>query len=103
MTADESVMADEEELFSADADDELVSDRVADLVEYLVVSLVDDPDSISIEVVDGEASSTIEVHVNPDDVGKVIGRHGRVIKAIRTLARARAAQGNAVADVEIIG
>lgn len=102
MAADESVGCDDE-VFASGPDDELVSDRVADLVEYLVASLVDDPDAISIEVVDGQASSTIEVHVNPDDVGKVIGRHGRVIKAIRTLARARAAQGGAIADVEIIG
>lgn len=81
----------------------LASDNVADLVEYLVVSLVDNPEAITIDVTDDEGSSLIEVHVDPNDVGKVIGRHGRVIKAIRTLARACAARDSLVADVEVIG
>ena len=67
------------------------SDRIADLVEYLVVQIVDDPDSVSLEVIDGDDASTIEVSVAEDDVAKVIGRRGRTIKAIRTLARALAA------------
>lgn len=81
----------------------LASDNVADLVEYLVTSLVDNPEAIAIDVTDDEGSSLIEVHVDPNDVGKVIGRHGRVIKAIRTLARACAARDSLVADVEVIG
>lgn len=81
----------------------LPSDNVADLVEYLVVALVDNPDAITIDVTDGEGTSLIEVRVDPADVGKVIGRHGRVIKAVRTLARACAARDDLVADVEVIG
>lgn len=81
----------------------LASDNVADLVEYLVSSLVDNPEAISIDVTDGEGTSLIEVHVDAEDVGKVIGRHGRVIKAIRTLARACAARDELIADVEVIG
>ena len=81
----------------------LPSDNVADLVEYLVVSLADKPDAIAIDVTDGDGTSLIEVHVDPDDVGKVIGRHGRLIKAVRTLARACAARDSLVADVEVIG
>lgn len=65
----------------------MLSDRIADLVEYLVVQIVDDPDSVSLEVIDGDDASTIEVSVAEDDVAKVIGRRGRTIKAIRTLAR----------------
>ena len=84
-------------------DGPLPSDNVADLVEYLVAALVDNPDAIAIDVTDGEGSSLIEVHVDPEDVGKVIGRHGRVIKAVRTLARACAARDDLVADVEVIG
>lgn len=84
-------------------DGPLPSDNVADLVEYLVAALVDNPDAIAIDVTDGEATSLIEVHVDPEDVGKVIGRHGRVIKAVRTLARACAARDDLVADVEVIG
>ena len=84
-------------------DGPLPSDNVADLVEYLVAALVDNPDAIAIDVTDGEGTSLIEVHVDPEDVGKLIGRHGRVIKADRTLARACAARDDLVADVEVIG
>ena len=88
---------------SAPEDEELVSDRIADLVEYLVVSIVDDTDSVSLEVIDGEASSTSEVSVADDDVAKVIGRHGRTIKAIRTLSRALAARLGTSVEVEVLG
>ncbi len=83
--------------------EELVSDRIADLVEYLVVSIVDDPGAVSLEVVDAAASSTIEVSVAADDVAKVIGRRGRTIKAIRTLARALAARLGTGVEVEVLG
>ena len=83
--------------------EEMISDRIADLVEYLVVNIVDDADAVSLEVIDGEASSTIEVSVAIDDVAKVIGRHGRTIKAIRTLARALAARLGTSVEVEVLG
>ena len=76
----------------------LLSDRIADLVEYLIVNIVDDVDSVSLEVIDGADSSTIEV-----TVAKVIGRHGRTIKAIRTLARALAARLGTSVEVEVLG
>lgn len=82
---------------------EMLSDRIAHLVEYLVVNIVDDADAVSLEVIDGEASSTIEVNVADDDVAKVIGRHGRTIKAIRTLARALAARLGTSVEVEVMG
>ncbi|WP_179184925.1 KH domain-containing protein [Collinsella vaginalis] len=81
----------------------LLSDRIADLVEYLVLNIVDDPDGVSLEVIDGEDSSTIEITVAADDVAKVIGRHGRTIKAIRTLARALAARLGTSVEVEVLG
>ena len=80
----------------------MLSDRIADLVEYLVVQIVDDPDSVSLEVIDGDDASTIEVSVAEDDVAKVIGR-GRTIKAIRTLARALAARLDTAVEVEVLG
>ena len=83
--------------------EEMISDRIADLVEYLVVNIVDDADAVSLEVIDGEASSTIEVSVATDDVAKVIGRHGRTIKAIRTLARALGARLGTSVEVEVLG
>lgn len=52
---------------------------------------------------DSDESSLIEVHVDSEDVGKVVGRHGRVIKSIRTLARACAARDEINAEVEVVG
>jgi predicted RNA-binding protein YlqC (UPF0109 family) len=73
------------------------------LVEYLVTSLVEHPDEVRIEKRVGAETTTYEVSVNPDDTGKVIGRQGRVIKAIRVLVRAAASADDADATVEVIG
>ena len=80
-----------------------LSDRIADLVEYLVISIVDDEDAVSLEVIDGEDASVIEITVAEPDVAKVIGRHGRTIKALRTLARALAARLGTAVEVEVLG
>ena len=92
-----------DEAIDATEAEELVSDRIADLVEYLVCCIVDDADGVSLEVIDGADSSTIEVTVAEGDVAKVIGRHGRTIKAIRTLARALAARLDTSVEVEVLG
>ncbi len=92
-----------EELTEELEGEELLSDRIADLVEYLVVNIVDDPDAVSLEVIDRTDASTIEVSVAEGDVAKVIGRHGRTIKAIRTLARALAARLGTAVEVEVLG
>lgn len=92
-----------DEAIDATEAEELVSDRIADLVEYLVCSIVDDADGVSLEVIDGTDSSTIEVTVAEGDVAKVIGRHGRTIKAVRTLARALAARLDTSVEVEVLG
>lgn len=92
-----------EELAASAATEAELSDRIADLVEYLVLSIVDDTDSVSLEVIDGECSSVIEITVAETDVAKVIGRRGRTIKAIRTLARALAARLGTAVEVEILG
>lgn len=92
-----------EERIDAVDEEELVSDRIADLVEYLVVSVVDEPDAVSLEVIDRTDASTIEATVADGDVAKVIGRHGRTIKAIRTLARALAARLGTAVEVEVLG
>ena len=62
---------------------------IANLVEALVVPLVDDPDAVEITSTDTEEGALlVEISVADEDAGKVIGRQGRVIKAIRTLCRA---------------
>lgn len=72
------------------------------LVELVVRSLVDHPDAVAVRQVDDPHSTLLELRVAPEDVGKVIGRGGRVIKAIRTLARAAATQSGKRVTVEII-
>lgn len=83
--------------------DEMPSDRVVDLVELVVCGLVDDIDAVSLDVTDAMEGTLIEVTCAPDDAGKVIGRRGRTIKAIRTLARALGARVGTAVDVEVLG
>ncbi|WP_307738543.1 KH domain-containing protein [uncultured Parolsenella sp.] len=98
--ADESQ---EPQLEGEESAQELPSDRVADLVELIVCGLVDDQDSVSLDVTDREDGTLIEVECAPDDAGKVIGRHGRQIKAIRTIARALGQRVGTSVDVEVLG
>jgi predicted RNA-binding protein YlqC (UPF0109 family) len=60
-----------------------------ELLEYIGPWLVDNPDELEINEVEGERGATVlEVSVNPEDMGKLIGKRGRIIRSIRTLARA---------------
>ncbi len=77
--------------------------NVDELVSYLIGSLVDHADGISIQKRSAGRVTTYEVTVHPDDVGKVIGRQGRIIKAIRTLVRAAASVEGGDATVEVLG
>ncbi|NMN94318.1 RNA-binding protein [Antrihabitans stalactiti] len=58
---------------------------VADVVEHLVRGIVSKPDEVRVEMITGRRGRTVEVHVHPDDLGKVIGRGGRTATALRTL------------------
>ncbi len=73
-----------------------------ELLEYLAKSLVDKPEAVRVDVIEGETSSTLQLHVDPDDIGKVIGKQGRIAKSLRTLVRAAAAREDMKAIVEII-
>ena len=76
---------------------------IANLVEALVVPLVDDPDAVEITSTDTEEGALlVEISVADEDAGKVIGRQGRVIKAIRTLCRAAGSRNGAAVEVESI-
>ncbi|MCI1934491.1 MAG: KH domain-containing protein [Atopobiaceae bacterium] len=92
---------------AADAQEELsddegfASDKIADLVEYIVCGLVSDQDAVSLDVTDREDGSLIEVSCAPQDAGRVIGKRGRTIKAIRTLARALASRIGTSVEVEV--
>ncbi|MDR0997622.1 MAG: KH domain-containing protein [Treponema sp.] len=73
-----------------------------DLVEYIVKSLVDDPSSVEVNVVEGEKSTILELRVAEPDVGKVIGKHGRIAKAIRTVLQAATARSGKHTVLEIL-
>ncbi len=73
-----------------------------DLVEFLVKSLVDNPDSVEIKVIGGEKSTILELKVMEEDIGKVIGKHGRIAKAIRTILSAAATKSGKRVVLEIL-
>jgi predicted RNA-binding protein YlqC (UPF0109 family) len=73
-----------------------------DLVEYIVKSLVDDPSSVSVNVIEGEKSVVLELRVAAEDIGKVIGKHGRIAKAIRTVLQAATARDGKRTVLEIL-
>ncbi|MCH4053826.1 MAG: KH domain-containing protein [Atopobiaceae bacterium] len=82
--------------------EEAPSDRVADLVEYIVCSLVSDVDAVSLDVTDNGDGTLIEITCAADDAGRVIGRKGRTIKSIRTLARALGQRVGTSVEVEVL-
>ncbi len=72
------------------------------VLEYVVGSLVQDQDAVQVEVNDSKRTLQLEVRVGPDDMGRVIGRRGRVANAIRTLTRAAAARDGVEVDIEFL-
>jgi predicted RNA-binding protein YlqC (UPF0109 family) len=62
-------------------------------LEHLVKGIVDNPDDVEVELVTNRRGRTLEVRVNPDDLGKVIGRNGRTAKALRTVMAALGGRG----------
>lgn len=72
-----------------------------ELVEFLVRSLVDRPEEVSVNVVEGEKSTILELHVAEDDIGKVIGKQGRTARALRILLSAASARARQRVMLEI--
>ncbi len=73
-----------------------------DLIEYIAKALVDDPSAVSVSVVEGEKSTILELRVSQDDIGKVIGKHGRIAKAIRTVLSAASVKSGKRSVLEIL-
>ena len=73
-----------------------------DLLLYIARNLVDDPDAVSVTEIQGDQELTLELRVAPDDMGKVIGRQGRIAKEIRTVIRSYAQRTGVKVSVDIV-
>lgn len=72
------------------------------LLEHIAKAMVDDPDQVSVQQVESERLIILELKVAPEDMGKVIGKQGRIAKAIRTVVNAAAVKENKRVVVEIV-
>ncbi len=73
-----------------------------DLIEYIAKSLVDHPEQVSVQEVEGETVTILELSAAGEDLGKVIGKHGRTVKAMRSLLVAAGIKANKKTMLEII-
>ena len=73
-----------------------------EFVEYVAKALVDHPDDVDVTTVDGERAKVIELRVHPDDLGHVIGKHGRTVKSMRALLSIAATKSNCRVVLEIV-
>jgi uncharacterized protein len=76
--------------------------QIEELIGYIARSLVDDPDAVEVEALDGDNTIVVELTVAKADLGKVIGREGRTARAIRTLLAAASARQQRRAVLEIL-
>jgi predicted RNA-binding protein YlqC (UPF0109 family) len=75
---------------------------VAELLEYLARRLVDEPDAVRVDQIEEEGLLLLRLHVAEDDIGKVIGRQGRIARALRTIVRAGSARERRRVQLEIV-
>ena len=75
---------------------------MVEVVRYIAKSLVEKPDAVDVREVETDEGVTIELRVDPDDMGKVIGKQGRIAKAIRTVVKAATAKDEKPVFVEIV-
>ena len=74
----------------------------SELVSYMVKTLVDHPEQVEIREIEGDKSTILELKVIKDDIGKVIGKHGRIARAIRTIINASATKSGKRVVLEIL-
>jgi uncharacterized protein len=77
-------------------------DDLKELIEFIAKALVDDPDAVEVEAVEGEKTVILELTVGDGDLGKVIGKDGRTARALRTLLAASSAKHDNRAVLEIL-
>ena len=76
---------------------------LAELLKHIVVQMVDFPDEVEVKEVEGEHNTILELKVKSEDMGKIIGKKGRIIKALRILLRAAAIHQGRNVSVELVG
>lgn len=93
----------EDDDFDEDGDINTIEVPTArNVLEFLVKSVVENPEDVEVEIVERQGSVTLEVTVAEGDMGRVIGRRGRVANSIRTLVRAAASKDGSSIDVEFV-
>jgi len=105
--ADDEFDDEDDEEFDDEDEDEDDFNRVVgatskQVLEYLAKAIVDEPDAVEVEISERRGGVMLSLHVAPDDMGKVIGRRGRVAQAIRTVVRAAGASEGIEASVDIV-
>ena len=75
---------------------------MVELVEYIAKSLVDHPEQVEVREIQGETGLILELRVAPEDMGKVIGKQGRIAKALRAVVKAASLKQGTPAMLEIL-
>jgi predicted RNA-binding protein YlqC (UPF0109 family) len=102
--SDDNANAVDDNAVDDDVDDgnDLPGAHAIDVLAYLVESIVEDPDGVEVELDDTGSRVRLNVTVSPGDMGRVIGKRGRVANAIRTVVRAAAVRDELEVDVEFV-
>lgn len=101
--AEDDEEADDEEVGDANGSDRAAGGLSGAVLDYVARALVDDPDAVVVDATEGRAGGvTLRLHVAPDDMGKVIGKRGRVAQALRAVVRAAGAKEGVDTFVDIV-
>lgn len=73
-----------------------------ELIEFIAKKLVDHPEDVQVRAIDSDEGQLLELRVNPEDMGKIIGKAGRTAKAIRTVVSSAAAKADARVNLQIV-
>jgi hypothetical protein len=92
----------EKEVDEEEFDDEELEPDLKGLVEYVAKALVDHPEGVKVEEVQDGNTTVYELEVAEDDIGKVIGRQGRVVRGLRALVKAAATRKGTRVDLDVV-
>ena len=80
----------------------MADDNLRSLLEYLSKSIVDNPNDVTVEEFENGKSVHLNLHVNPEDIGRVIGKHGRVANSMRAILRVVAARSGKKVEMDVV-